>query len=355
MRKVYITGVGSISSQKTFDNNIFLEETLTYTNNVISVVNPDYKQYINPAAARRMAKGIKMGVVASKIALKDANLENVDAIITGTGMGCVRDSEKFVSAIIDNEEQYLTPTSFIQSTHNTVGGQIALELQCKGYNFTYVHASISFESALLDAKLQLENNEANAILIGGVDEHGDHTVTIHKLINHIKPEKIETAKILSSDTEGAIFGEGANFFVLSNKKQDSCYAEILAIETYNIIPEIEILNTAQQFLKDNNINVEDIDIIVLGNNGDVKYDDTFYNQLSSGLFKDTQQVYYKHLCGEFHTASSFGIWLASKILKTQKLPEIAKINKTPGSNYTTILLYNQYRGENHSFTLLRKC
>ena len=54
----------------------------------------------------------------------------------------------------------LTPTSFIQSTHNTVGGQIALELQCKGYNFTYVHGSNSFESALLDAKLQLELNEA---------------------------------------------------------------------------------------------------------------------------------------------------------------------------------------------------
>ena len=55
----------------------------------------------------------------------------------------------------------LTPTSFIQSTHNTVGGQIALGLECKGYNFTYVHASISFESALLDAQLQLAMDEAS--------------------------------------------------------------------------------------------------------------------------------------------------------------------------------------------------
>ncbi|MBQ0739779.1 3-oxoacyl-ACP synthase, partial [Aquimarina celericrescens] len=176
-----------------------------------------------------------------RIALRDAGLENVDAIITGTGMGCVRDSEKFVSAIIDNDEKYLTPTSFIQSTHNTVGGQIALGLQCKGYNFTYVHASISFESTLLDAKLQLENDEANTILIGGVDEQGEHTIAIHKLINHIKLEKIETTKLLGSNTAGTIFGEGANFFVVPNKKQDSTYAEVLAVETYNTLLETEVL------------------------------------------------------------------------------------------------------------------
>ena len=144
------------------------------------------KNIIPPAAARRMAKGIKMGVVASKISFKEAGLDNVDAIITGTGMGCVRDSEKFVSAIIDNNEQYLTPTSFIQSTHNTVGGQIALGIGCKGYNFTYVHASNSFESALLDAKFNVRIDEANIILVGGVDELGEHTVNIHRLINHIK-------------------------------------------------------------------------------------------------------------------------------------------------------------------------
>lgn len=354
MSKVYITGVGSISSQKTFDNNEFLEEILSYTDNVISVVNPDYKAYIKPAAARRMAKGIKMGVVASRIALDDANLENVDAIITGTGMGCVRDSEKFVSAIIDNDEQYLTPTSFIQSTHNTVGGQIALELQCKGYNFTYVHSSVSFESALLDAKLQLENNEANAILIGGVDEHGEHTNTIHKLINHIKEEKVESSMLLNSNTEGAVFGEGANFFVVSNIKQDTSYAEVVDIDTYNTLSETEVSNAARTFLKDNNLDIGDIDTLVLGNNGDVKYD-SFYNKLSSDIFKNTQQVYYKHLSGEFNTASSFGTWLAAKILKTQTLPKGVRLNEKSTSNYTTILLYNQYRGENHSFTLLRKC
>ena len=354
MSKVYIQGVGSISSQKTFDNSEFLDEITDYNDTVISVVNPVYKDYIPPAAARRMAKGIKMGVVASKVALEEAGLENVDAIITGTGMGCVVDSEKFVSAIIDNNEEYLTPTSFIQSTHNTVGGQIALGLGCKGYNFTYVHASNSFESAMMDAKMQLELDEASTVLVGGVDELGAHTVKIHRLINHIKKTDVSPANLLGSKTEGAVFSEGANFFVLGNVNADNSYAELIAVEMFNNLPEKKLSETVCSFLAANNMSVEDIDILVLGNNGDVGYDG-FYNNLGKGLFLETQQVYYKHLCGEFHTASSFGVWLAAKILKTQSVPDIVALNDVKAVKKEAILIYNQYRGENHSFTLLKKC
>jgi len=353
MKKVYVNSVGSISAQKTFDNTQFLEEIIAHTETVLAVVNPNYKDYIPPAAARRMAKGIKMGVVASKLALEEAGLENVDAIITGTGMGCVRDSEKFVSAIINNDEQYLTPTSFIQSTHNTVGGQIALGIKCKGYNFTYVHSSNSFESSLLDAKLMLNCNEATNILIGGVDEIGEHTTKLHRLVNHVKTTPIGSSELLNSNTEGAIFSEGANFFVLANHKNESSYAEVVGVKMYNSLTST-VSDLAQQFLEENDLSVNDIDAVVLGNNGDITFD-TYYNELSEGIFSATQQVYYKHLCGEFNTASSFGFWLASKVLKYQHLPKVAKLNEVNPNSFKTVLLYNQYRGENHSFTLLCKC
>ena len=354
MNKVYINSIASISPQKTFDNSEFLDEVIIHENQVVFAVEPIYKDYIPPAAARRMAKGIKMGVVASKMAIEEAGLEHVDAIITGTGMGCLRDSEKFLSGIIDNNEQFLTPTSFIQSTHNTVGGQIALELQCKGYNFTYVHGSNSFESALLDAKLQLELNEAQNILIGGVDELGEHTTKLNQIIHHIKDEKITSTELLNSSTKGTVFGEGANFFVLSNEKQTSSYAEIVSVRIYNTLPKEELSEITLDFLKENHLTIEDIDAIVLGNNGDVEFDD-YYNQLTSSIFNNTQQICYKQLIGEFYTASPFGIWVASKILKTQTLPEVLKRNNKETTSFKNILLYNQYRGENHSFTLLKKC
>ena len=354
MNKVYVAGVGAISAQKTYDNTEFLDEITEYNNTVVPAVDPVYKDFIPPAAARRMAKGIKMGVVASKIAMDEAGLETVDAIITGTGMGCVRDSEKFVSAIIDNNEEYLTPTSFIQSTHNTVAGQIALGLECKGYNFTYVHSGVSFESALLDASLQLENNEANSILVGGVDELGDHTVKIHRLINHIKPDPVTINTVFSSETEGAVFSEGANFFVLSNQITKNCAAEVISVETYNTIRNENLAEVAVAFLKNLKLEVSDVDVVLLGNNGDVTFD-AYFEILSNGIFADKTQVHYKHLCGEYNTASSFGFWVASKILKRQHIPEILKANKIETPKLEYILLYNQYRGENHSFILLRKC
>ena len=316
--------------------------------------DPDYKQYIPPAAARRMAKGIKMGVVASKIAMDEAGIETVDAIITGTGMGCMIDSEKFVSAIIDNNEQYLTPTSFIQSTHNTVAGQIALGMECKAYNFTYVHSAISFEAALLDAKMQLENAEATHILVGGVEELGEHTTKVHRVINHIKPEAVTISEVLNSKTKGAVFSEGTNFFVISNQRRESCYAELVAIETFNTLQKDRVSEAIEAFLKENNLKADDIDVVVFGNNGDVDFDG-FYNQLSKGIFSKTQQVFYKHLVGENNTVSAFGVWLASKILKTQSIAEIVKINKINPSKIKTVLCYNQYRGQNHSLVLLKKC
>lgn len=356
MKKTYIHSVASISPQKTFDNELFLDEITMYNDTVIPAVGPVYRDYIPPAAARRMAKGIKMGVVASKLAMAEAGVETVDAVITGTGMGCMIDSEKFVSAIIDNKEQYLTPTSFIQSTHNTVAGQIALGIKCKGYNFTYVHSSVSFESALLDSKMQLENDEATTILVGGVEELGEHTTKVHRVIDHIKPEAITPSKMLESKTKGAVFSEGAHFFVLSNEKSASSYAELIDVKFFNTLSKDKIAETVKTFLKDNQLHISDIDVVVMGNNGDVAYDDQ-YHLLSEGNFKDTQQVYYKHLVGENHTVSAFGMWLGSKILKTQTIPEIVKMNDVleSSSEIQYILCYNQYLGKDHSFTLLKKC
>lgn len=354
MKKVYINGSGSISIQKTFENHSFLEEITFYEDNVFPAWEPNYKDFIPPAAARRMAKGIKMGVVASQIALQEAAPHTIDAIITGTGMGCVRDSEKFVSAILDNKEQFLTPTSFIQSTHNTVAGQIALGIDCKSYNFTYVHSSISFESALLDALMQLRAREADNILIGGVDESGEHTTAIHRLIKHIKSEKINPSRLLDSQTEGAIIGEGANFFVLSNTKQPSSYAQVMDVRTFNTLPKSNLRHHLDQFLMDNGLSIGDIDVLITGHNGDTVFDH-YYKELTHKDFKDTQQVFYKHLSGEFNTASAFGFWVGAKILKTQRVPEVIALNGKMAKAYQTVLLYNQYRGENHSFTLLRQC
>jgi hypothetical protein len=354
MKKIYINGLGCISTQKTFDT-VFLEEAeLNENKTILPLKAPVYKDFIPPVAIRRMAKGVKNGIVASTLALREAKLETVDAIITGTGMGCIEDSEKFLKAILDNNEEFLTPTSFIQSTHNTVGGQIALGMQCKAYNLTYVNGSVSFESALFDAKMMIEEKEASSILVGGIDETADYTMSLFKLAGFIKKENQGPYSILESTTKGVIFGEGATFFVLENEIKENTIAKVLDIEIINKLDVKEVENKIISFLASNSLEIADIDAVVLGYNGDVD-SDLYYKNLSDITFSKTAQVYYKHLSGEYDTASAFGLWVGSKIIQTQNIPDILKINALDKQSYKTILLYNQRNGIDHSFTLISSC
>ena len=353
MKKCYINGLGNISAQNTFETDFLEDAIVNTTENVLYANQPSYKEFIPPAASRRMAKGVKMGIAASTKALAEANVTVPDAIITGTGMGCVEDSEKFLKGILDNKEQFLTPTSFIQSTHNTVGAQIALGLQCKGYNFTYVNGAISLETALLDAKIQIETEEENTILVGGIDETAQHTLDLYKLTNVIKKEEDSPYKVLNSTSKGVIFSEGATFFALENSKKETSYATINAIRIQNIIGITEVEEFILDFLKENNCEINNVDAVLFGNNGDVQYDS--YYDVSNSLFKNTAQIYYKHLSGEYNTASGFGLWCASKIIKNQEIPSVLKMNSVEPSKLETILLYNQYQGRDHSLILLKKC
>lgn len=354
MRKIYINGLGCISAQETFDT-IFLEKAeINEKDTTFTLKTPVYKDFISPVAIRRMAKGVKNGIVASALAMKEANVATVDAIITGTGMGCIEDSEKFLKAIIVNKEEFLTPTSFIQSTHNTVGAQIALGLQCKAYNLTYVNASVSFESALLDAKMKIEEEEANTILVGGIDENADYTISLFRLAGFIKKENEEPYKVLNATTNGVVYGEGATFFVLENEKKNTTYAEVLDVEIINKLDANEVESKIISFLKSNKLEFDNIDAIVLGLNGDVEFDE-YYKVLSENSFAKTPQAYYKQLSGEYNTASAFGLWVGAKIIKTQEIPEIISVNNLKKQDYKTILLYNQYKGIDHSFTLISKC
>lgn len=353
MRHTYINGTGCISAQNSFDS-IFLEEAEANQNDtLLPLITPVYKDYISPVAIRRMAKGVKNGIVAAALAMKEANVQTVDAIITGTGRGCIEDSEKFLHAIIDNNEQFLTPTSFIQSTHNTVGAQIALGLQCKAYNLTYVNCAVSFESALMDAMLKIGDREANIVLVGGIDEMAPYTLSLLKLAGAIKKENETPFTILNSATTGVIYGEGATCFLVEAEKTEHTYAEIVDLEIINRLTENQLEAKIESFLKLNSLEITDIDAIVLGFNGDVEYDG-YYKKLTEQTFLNTPQVYYKHLSGEYNTASAFGLWVAAKIIKTQRIPEILAVNSIQKPEYKKVLLYNQVNGMDHSFILISR-
>ncbi|MGA9325093.1 MAG: 3-oxoacyl-ACP synthase, partial [Salegentibacter sp.] len=80
--------------------------------------------------------------------------------------------------------------------------------------------------------------------------------------------------------------------------------------------------------------------------------DDFYSHLQEGIFSEKLQLAYKHLTGEYNTASGYAIWLACELFRRNEIPEILRQNDKPSGEIRNILLYNQYRGRNHSLILL---
>src|SRR3954447_19873218 len=97
--EAYIKGMGIISPQKTFATDDFLGEIVEHNALSLPSIEPSYKEFLNPTMARRMARIIKMSIAASSVCFKDAGVEIPDAIMTGTALGCLEDTEKFLLAI----------------------------------------------------------------------------------------------------------------------------------------------------------------------------------------------------------------------------------------------------------------
>ena len=353
MIKAYINGIGCISPQNTVDTGWFFETINEPNVDHYNAVEPSYKEYIAPNLLRRMGRAIKMGVATANLAINQAEIKNVDAIITGTGLGCFEDSERFLLALLENEEQFLTPTSFIQSTHNTVGSQIALIMKCHDYNFTYVHRGFSFESTVQDA-LMLFAEGKETIMVGGVEEHTPNFVLLNRRAGKFKAYDV-SVPFWKSSKPGIQMGEGATFFVLNKNKTEKSLASIDGIQTlYKPKTSDVILKKLYVFLESHNLKLSDIDVTLMGFSSDTNFDKLLVDLLPV-VEKETTVGSFKHLSGEYHTASAFAMWIAAKIIEKQQLPETLSISSKRPDKIKHVLIINQYLGINYSFTLLSQC
>ena len=346
---IYIRSAACISAQKTFDNDVFLGDIVEYTGTRLRAIEPDYKEFIDPKQIRRMSHIIKMGIAAAKRCLSNGKTTMPGAVITGTAFGCMEDTVSFLTRIVEENEELLSPTAFIQSTHNTVGAQIALLLKCHNYNNTFVHKGISFESALLDATLLLREQEADNILVGAIDEMIDTSFTVLTRLGLYRRQPVSNLSLFTGESKGTIGGEGTAFFMLTDKPSTENLAELTALST--LYKPVDIERSIKIFLESNSLTIDDIDLVFSGKNGDFT-NDKGYHTLGNSLFKNTALANYKHLCGDYSVSSSFAFWLAANILKRGFIPDAVIERKTGAIVPKKILIYNHYQNKYHALMLL---
>lgn len=209
--RIYIRSAAQISVQKPLCED-WMTDPVRLSGEYLRSQDPDFKQFLNPMQARRMGLILKRAIAVSLTALKNAEIECPDAIFTGTGLGCMENTENFLSAMCRDGEEMLPPTYFMMSTHNTISSAVAILLRCHGYNCTYSQKDISFESALLDAFIQLQAGRMGNALVGSHDETTPDTYRLLRGAGYfddtVTAAEASSAFVLSADSESLSLSKG---------------------------------------------------------------------------------------------------------------------------------------------------
>lgn len=306
-KKIFIQAAEQISMQQPLSEQ-WMQQPLSYTDSMVRAVDPVFRDYMAPNEVRRMGNVMKRAIVTTLEIMKDTGIEHPDAIITGTSSGCLDYTERFLKVMVENDEETLSPTYFMQSTHNTIGSALGIYTKTHGYNVTYSHGSSSFDQALLDAWMQMKLEKIGTALVGGHDEMQEDYFRLLCKTDFVGKEKmvpcgeVAVEMMLNADAEKDALCEIGGVWIGHRP----------AVETLQLKLE-EILSNAEMTKKQ-------LAAVMVGVNGKTSYDQ-HYNGLLDSLQINQPRLHYKHLFGESFTASAFGVYAAAHCLKTGSAPD----------------------------------
>ena len=356
---VFIQGLSAISPQKTWDPKTFLPEITHHKTAFPSCVLPDFKKFIPPLQLRRLNRMACMGITSAKICLQDGHATHVDAIITATAYGSQEEMARFLTELLEQKEQLLPPTYFVQSGYNAMAGILAMSLNCSGYNNNFVSRGLAFETSLLDTLLLFAEKETTRVLLGTFDEKSPQQYGEFSRLKFFKKEKTDHLSLYESKTPGTIPGEGVAFFLLSSDPSQA----LCRLKAFHVIPhpcdKQTLADEIMNFLSVHNMQTKHIDIVITGISGDIARDESCHH-VERTCFPATTLVRFKHLTGDYATASSFALWLGTMIIRHQYLPPAVltiphlAIQREIPPRIKTVLIVNHFLGKSYSFILLTK-
>lgn len=350
----FIHDTTCISAQQTFLKDTIFDAALSTfnvpSNNILFAVEPNYEG-IPPGVLRRMGRALRLGIGAAMPLLQKI-AKTPDGIVIGTSMGGMEDCIKFLNQVIEYNEGQLTPTNFVQSTPNAIAGQLGLLNKNKGYNITHVHRGFSFENAVIDIDMLLNENPGTNYLLGAVDEISNYNYNIERLDGWYKDEACSIEELYGSITKGSIAGEGSAMFHVDDDPANAT-AKLSAIHIFHTKDQLVVDEQLKQFLHNHLPENHSPDLLLSGESGDHRFLH-FYNSCELIVGNNVTVARFKHVSGEHPTAVAFAFWMACEIFKYNMLPG-HMFKKGQAKDYKRILIYNNFKGIQHSFMLLENC
>ncbi len=206
------------------------------------VVDFDPLDHMDRRRARRLDRAAQFALVATKLALDDANLdaEKIDAertgVVAGTGIGGLETMEMNYAALTEHGPRRVSPFLIPRLMPNAIAGQIAIEYGLRGPNFGVVSACASSAHAIGIAREMIRSGLVDRVVAGGSE-----AVLVRiayagfvqiSAISKRNDEPQRASRPFDRDRDGFVMGEGAGFLILEERKcalarEAHIYAEII--------------------------------------------------------------------------------------------------------------------------------
>ncbi len=336
-KRIYIGTTALISAQPPL-SDAWMDSPVLPEGEKLPTLEADYSAFVSPMEGRRMGRLSKRALATSLTVLRSVGVENPDAIITGTALGSVKDMETVMGALqgCDDATATVSPTAFMQSTHNTVSSLVAIKTHTHSYNCTWSQEALSFEAALCDAFTQLRLGRIGNALVGAFDELSDNVYAMQR--------------------RGAFFGDGcragevaSSVFLKTAKESEA--VELLFCKTFYCKSGESLGETFSEelsaLLEKSGIALSDLDLVLEGRNGNAE-NDKVYDDILNSLLGDTPCGEWKNLWGEGFCSSAAGFCAAEAVLRRGFAPE--SLFPARGK-FTDAAFENRTLGEEGSFLM----
>lgn len=102
----------------------------------------------------------------------------------------------------------------------------------------------------------------------------------------------------------------------------------------------DVRSGIHELLEGHGLNPNDIDVLLCGMNGDSRQQGVYDMALQEVPMAAVAG--FKHLTGEYATASGFAVWLASEMIRSQRVPEVVAYREANTASVKNILILNHY-------------
>lgn len=262
-----ISGKSGISEIEAFDTSKYP----IHKGGEVKNFNPE--KFFDKRKLKHLGRASQMAIVATQLALEDANLSGKACsgagVFLGTTMGEAPLIEEMNVNLAEEKPHDIKESNIFLYPHNSIPVSIALEFDCKNYNFMFPNACAAGNYSIGYASDLIKHQNLDMAIVGSSDAISRIAFTGFNRLYAMAPEKCQP---FDKNRKGMMLGEGAGILILESlehakKRKARVYAEVLgyglSCDAFHMTQPSEegVASCIEKAIKESGISKNNIDYI----------------------------------------------------------------------------------------------